>query len=41
MNLSQIEKRFNAVEFMAGYVNYKYNPTFKKVKGIKQHVHKD
>ena len=35
MNLSQIEKRFECVEFMANYVNYKYNPTMPKVQGLK------
>ena len=40
MNLSQIEKRFECVDFMATYVNYKYNPTMPKVQGIKQHIHK-
>ena len=40
MNLSQIEKRFECVDFMATYVNYKYNPAMPKVQGIKQHIHK-
>ena len=41
MNLSQIERRFQAVDFMANYVNYKYNPQIGKVKDLKQHVYKD
>ena len=41
MNLSQIERRFQAVDFMANYVNYKYNPHIAKVKDLKQHIYKD
>ena len=41
MNLSQIERRFQCVEFMANYVNYKYNPHIEKVDDLKQHIHKD
>ena len=41
MNLSQIERRFQAVDFMACYVNYKYNPHIAKMKDLKQHIHKE
>ena len=41
MNLSQIERRFQCVDFMANYVNYKYNPHIEKVDDLKQHIHKD
>lgn len=41
MNLSQIERRFQCVDFMASYVNYKYNPHIAKVKDLKQHIHKE
>ena len=40
MNLSQIERRLQAVDFMANYVNYKYNPHIKKISDLKQHIHK-
>ena len=41
MNLSQIERRYQALDFMANYVNYKYNPHIAKVPDLKQHVYKD
>ena len=41
MNLTQIEKRFECIDFMANYINYKYNPTIPKVEGLQQHIHKD
>ena len=41
MNLTQIEKRFECIEFTANYINYKYNPNMPKVEGLKQHIHKD
>ena len=41
MNLSQIERKFQCVDFMANYVNYKYNPHIPKIKDLKQHVYKD
>ena len=41
MNLSQVERRLQAVDFMANYVNYKYNPHIEKIDDLKQHIHKD
>ena len=41
MNLSQIERKFQQVDFMASYINYKYNPHIPKIKDLKQHVYKD
>ena len=41
MNLSQIERRFQGVNFMANYVNYKYNPHIAKIPDLKQHIYKD
>ena len=41
MNLSQIERKFQCVDFMANYVNYKYNPHISKIKDLKQHAYKE
>ena len=37
MNLRLIERRFQNLEAHENYINYKFNPKIKKVKGIKQH----
>jgi hypothetical protein len=34
MNLTQIEKRFQALDLRAGYLNYKYNPNTKAIPGL-------
>ena len=41
MNLSQVERRLKAVDFMANFINYKYNPQIDKIDDFKQHVYKD
>ena len=37
MNLRLIERRFQNLEAHENYINYKFNPKIKKIKGIKQH----
>jgi hypothetical protein len=37
MNLRLIEKRFQHLDTQANYLNYKYNPSCRKVRGLSQH----
>lgn len=39
MNLSQIERKFRELEVKEDYLRYYYNPTCKKMQGLKQHCY--
>jgi len=41
MNFHQIQRRFECLELKAGYINHKYNPLHKKLRGLQQHIYKD